>query len=368
MATSPIVTAIIYTALAILLLLFLSSSNQPHSRHRRLKLRPPPSSSSDRHRPPIPFDPIISNIEQKREDRQWERTHFHLDSDGDDHAPGHEAQPEWEDFMDAEDYINDEERFNVTHRIQLLFPKIDVAPADGFASADELAEWNFQIALREVMHRTSRDMELHDKNKDGFVALGEYDPPSWSRRDDEDNTSSSYNMGWWKEDHFNASDVDGNGLLNLTEFNDFLHPADSTNPKLIQWLCKEEIRERDQDKDGKLDFQEFFRGLFDSIRNYDEVHNESDTSETAPAKKLFQDLDKDNDGFLSEDELKAVIGNLHPSEHYYAKQQADYALSQADTDKDGRLTLTEMIEHPYVFYSSIFNDEDDDDDFHDEFR
>lgn len=44
---------------------------------------------------------------------------------------------------------------------------------------------------------------------------------------------------------------------------------------------------------------------------------------------------------------------------------------QADTDKDGRLTLTEMIDNPYVFYSAVFNeDEDDDDDYayHDEFR
>lgn len=38
-------------------------------------------------------------------------------------------------------------------------------------------------------------------------------------------------------------------------------------------------------------------------------------------------------------------------------------------DKDGRLTLTEMIENPYVFYSAVF-DEDEEDDYvyHDEFR
>lgn len=42
---------------------------------------------------------------------------------------------------------------------------------------------------------------------------------------------------------------------------------------------------------------------------------------------------------------------------------------QADEDKDGRLTLTEMIENPYVFYSAIFNDDEDEDgDYHDEFR
>lgn len=42
---------------------------------------------------------------------------------------------------------------------------------------------------------------------------------------------------------------------------------------------------------------------------------------------------------------------------------------QADADKDGHLTLSEMIDSPYVFYSAIFNeDEDDDYEYHDEFR
>jgi len=41
---------------------------------------------------------------------------------------------------------------------------------------------------------------------------------------------------------------------------------------------------------------------------------------------------------------------------------------QADTNKDGRLSLQEMIEHPYVFYSAIFSEDDDDGDFNDEFR
>ena len=57
------------------------------------------------------------------------------------------------------------------------------------------------------------------------------------------------------------------------------------------------FRQRDKDEDGKLNFQEYFHGLFDSLRNYDEVHNVSTTSETAPAKKLFQDLDQDKDGY-----------------------------------------------------------------------
>jgi len=108
------------------------------------------------------------------------------------------------------------------------------------------------------------------------------------------------------------------------------------------------------------------------VRSYnEEVHNSShehDDSMEAPARKLFAELDKDGDGYLSDVELLPVIGKLHPSERYYAKQQADYIISQADGDKDGRLTLTEMIDNPYVFYSAIFNEDSEDEEYHDEFR
>lgn len=54
---------------------------------------------------------------------------------------------------------------------------------------------------------------------------------------------------------------------------------------------------------------------------------------------------------------------------YFIIETMCWFLLQADADKDGRLTLTEMIENPYVFYSAIFNEDDEDDyEYHDEFR
>ncbi|XP_062223703.1 uncharacterized protein LOC133922393 isoform X3 [Phragmites australis] len=313
-------------ALASAGLLFLLLSLSPSSpsptahQHRRLRLR-------SRHRQ-IPFDPVIADLERRLEDREWER----LAAAG-LHAPGMEAAPVPGDLSGGEadadeDYINDAARFNVTRRVEALFPKIDVDPADGAVTGAELAAWNLASARREVLHRTARELELHDRDHDGRIAFSEYERPSWAWRFD-DHNSTNDGVGWWKEEHFNASDMDSDGFLNLTEFNDFLHPADTINPKLIHWLCKEEVRERDKDNDGKLNFQEFFSGLFYSIRHYDDEASTDDSNGSdAPVKKSFSQLDLDNDGLLSADELKPIIGNLHPSEHFYAKQQADYVISQ----------------------------------------
>ncbi|KAJ6678098.1 hypothetical protein OIU85_008665 [Salix viminalis] len=367
---------IIYITIALLFLLLVTHTpdTPPNPRNRRIKIRNKFAfDPRHHHHEPVSFDPLVADIERKREDKEWERRRLETSRPElvhDSAAPGHESQPERVDFMDAEDYLNDKEKFNVTNRLLVLFPKIDVEPVDGYLSEHELIEWSLKQSEKEAMHRTKREMDVHDKNHDGFISFAEYKPPSWVH--DSDESSFGNDMGWWKEEHFNASDADGDGLLNITEFNDFQHPADSKNPKLLQWLCKEEVRERDSDKDGKVNFQEFFHGLFDLVRNYgEEGHNSSYLSEDsveAPAKKLFDELDKDGDGFLSDVELLHIIGKLHPSERYYAKQQVDYILSQADSDKDGRLSLTEMIENPYVFYSAIFIDEDNEHDIRDEFR
>lgn len=67
------------------------------------------------------FDPIVAELERHREDKQWERHYFEQShpefAHSADSAPGEESQPEWEEFMDAEDYLNDEEKFNITNRL-----------------------------------------------------------------------------------------------------------------------------------------------------------------------------------------------------------------------------------------------------------
>jgi Ca2+-binding EF-hand superfamily protein len=379
---SPVVVLLLCVAtISLLMFILLSSyspSLQPHGRspHRRLKLHPKNSAavassygtgesggSGAQNRHAAPFDPAIAELERRLEDKEWEREHYRLLHDDGDEKDDH--MKDWEEFLkEEEDFINDDDRFNVSDRIRALFPKIDLDPQDGFVSLDELIRWNLEQARGDQLHRSAREMELYDKNGDGIVSFGDFQ----TLRKESHGEGNSLGFPWWKEEHFNASDANEDGFLNKAEFHDFLNPSDSDNPKVINLLCRQELRQRDKDGDGKLTFEEYFHGLHDHIHGYDDENAEiSHIGNMTIAKERFSKLDKDNDGFISERELEPILDKLHLSERYYARQQATHAISEADKDHDGRLTLEEMIENPYAFYGSVYFS-DDEDYFHEEFR
>ncbi|KAJ1687854.1 hypothetical protein LUZ63_019244 [Rhynchospora breviuscula] len=356
---------VLFLSLTFVVLLYILLASLPHKattfhhRHRRLNLRSHVANSRSGNHTAVIFDPLIADFEQRFEDRQWEQDHFHFENDAHDDMS---HMTEWEEYMKAENFINDEDRFNITDRIIQLFPLIDVSPSDGRVSAQELSAWHLNQGMKQMLHRTQREMQFHDKDKDGFISFSEYEPPAWASSLHDDKS------GFWGEEHFNASDVDGDGLLNITEFNEFLHPSEESNPKTTKWLCKEIIRQRDSDKDGKLDFKEFLSSMYENIKDLDQDHTASHDSSDSRSKDLFMQLDSNHDGYLSEDEVMPTIAKLHPSEIHYAKDQAKYIMSVVDVDNDGFLSLKEMIDNEYAFYGTVFQDEEDIDYYHDEFR
>ncbi|OAY72377.1 hypothetical protein ACMD2_26125, partial [Ananas comosus] len=256
----------IYVALTLFVVLLLSFAPTHHHLrpHRRLKLRSSFAPRGDGggggggHQ--VPFDPLIADIERRREDREWERAHYNFSHGGGgggegDAAPGMESQPD--SWTPRTTSTTRSLQRDAPHRGAL--PKVTWR-ADGAITAEELTEWNLAQAQREVMHRTQRDLELHDKNRDGFISFAEYEPPSWAHTFHENNTTND-GMGWWKETHFNASDVDGDGLLNLTEFNEY----------------------------GFCSYQSFFKKIFILTSPIDSLHvpPASYIQQTVPIQRLY---------------------------------------------------------------------------------
>ncbi|XP_010091199.2 reticulocalbin-2, partial [Morus notabilis] len=171
--------------------------------------------------------------------------------------------------------------------------------------------------------------------------------------------------GWWKQQFVNA-DVDRNGSLSFDEFKDFLHPEDSDNEEIKKWLLTEKLERMDYDKDGKLSFVEFCDHTYDIYKNY--VEYETAGRRVPKPEEKFSELDLDKDRFLTVEELIPILGYLHPGELSYAKYYASYLIHEADDNKDGNLTLEEMLNHEYIFYSTVYDDshENSEDDLHDE--
>ncbi|XP_057950840.1 uncharacterized protein LOC131145659 [Malania oleifera] len=256
-------------------------------------------------------------------------------------------------------------RLNITFRLMVLFPLIDKDPRDGAVSCKELEAWNVQQAMDRLNYMTQKELASLDKDGDEKISLREC-LHKFSDEDIEKDNMGHGEPGWWKE-QFNNADANQDGFLSFDELQDFLHPEDSKNEKIQEWLLREKIKRMDYDDDGKLNFVEFNKGPYNIYKSYAEFEGVG-TVVPSPEEK-FAELDVNKDKFLIEEELKPILKYLHPGELSYAKYYTNYLVHEADDNGDKSLSLEEMLNHEYIFYSVVFDDSAHDDDYyiHDEF-
>lgn len=299
-------------------------------------------------------------------------------------------------FDDGEDWRHDYDdaygSFNVSARLEAIFPLMDL-DHDGHIDKAELKRWHLEQGKNSSKRRADHEFEASDNDKDGYVTLAEYLQDEFeahvdaSEGDDLDHMED-YNKKWIRNTRitFNLSDTNHDGRLNADEFYTFLHPEESgLDTKLVEHLIKQDVREHDTNRDGKLNFTEFFEGLYNELEEhgvegvYDEESGAAgeedplgdayEKKREAKARAMFAELDTDKDGAMTAEELRAsraAVKKLHPTEEDHASDQADHLVGEADGNKDGKLTLTEMLSNHMVFYSTAMNDEDGYP-YHDEF-
>lgn len=307
--------------------------------------------------------------------------------DADDHA--YQGDDQWWDNNYGDD------AFNISARLEELFPVID-ENKDGFVTNVEMEKWHLQVGLNSSINRGRQEFETTDHDENGKVSLQEYLGDDFrlvekAKQDtkkgpDDTDDEDVYNVGWVRTTMktFAVADADQDGELNPEEFQNFLHPEDSADPKLLNHLLTEAVVERDDSKNGKLNFTEFEDNLWHDIKSWDaSYHNndddhyrndygrwgeddpeeaerrkKADEDDKANAAKRFKDLDVNNDGELDAEELRPELSTLHPGEADFAKRQGEHLVEQADDDKDQKLTLAEMQANSYVFYSAAMGDHD----------
>nr|ACF87552.1 unknown [Zea mays] len=261
----------------------------------------------------------------------------------DDHDPG------WSRRFDAElgpvhRYFGPDAPLDVRQRIAYLFAILDRSPRGvgvgvGVGELEAWLRWQAAARLDAV---TRREMAPHDTDRDGAVTLREF---------------FADKMGWWMH-KFASADRDGDGSLNAVEFNDFLHPEDSSQESVMLWLLKDKLSEMDHDGDGRLSQEEFVAQshiIISGARHADDGGHAHDL-ERAEAAKKFTELDADKDNYLTVEEARCVLQSLVTGEFSYATSHAKF-LMKADVNHDGKLSLEEMLDDYISFYSTVYMDD-----------
>uniref|UniRef100_A0A915NX89 EF-hand domain-containing protein n=1 Tax=Meloidogyne floridensis TaxID=298350 RepID=A0A915NX89_9BILA len=162
-----------------------------------------------------------------------------------------------------------------------------------------------------------------DVDKDGFISPEELN--EWLLEED--------------RRYFAAADLNGDLKLNFEEFVAFQNPEHAEHMHDI--LIQNTLNEKDANKNGKIDLAEFLGDLA----------NEQPKSEWFLSEQSrFQDeYDKNKDGVLDGEEMRAW---LVPDLKQTAKQEADHLIESADENKDGKLSIDEVVNAYKIFVGS----------------
>lgn len=125
-------------------------------------------------------------------------------------------------------------------------------------------------------------------------------------------------------------DKDGDGFINTF---DLLTVMQHLGSKISESEAQEMIHEVDEDGKGTINFDEFLKMMAQKAKNKDDEHED--------IKEAFKAFDKNEDGFISVDEMKDVLLSYGLE---MAKDDIEEMFTTVDIDKDGKLNFDEFQE------------------------
>ena len=134
---------------------------------------------------------------------------------------------------------------------------------------------------------------------------------------------------------FNKVDKDGDGEISVEEFKNAVQKLNRNNTEEIESVFKE----IDADKSGKINYTEFIAATM----------NQSIYLKEEKLFQAFKMFDKNNDGFITADEIKNVLGSkqwLTAADPKFKDQGNDIwkkMIQEADGNGDGKIDYNEFI-------------------------
>lgn len=160
-----------------------------------------------------------------------------------------------------------------------------------------------------------------DGDSDGKLTLAEVlrDLEQWGGEDGGERSQKSALTMDLEREKFKLADADKNGLLDTQEFPALFFPE--THDGVLELMTKAALEVKDTDKDGLLTLREFCHVGDDAVLNSED----------------FAKLDKDGNGLLDLEELKAW-----ESGRFHAEEDMKKLFQIADKDDDMHLTAEEL--------------------------
>ncbi|KAI8512956.1 Reticulocalbin 3, EF-hand calcium binding domain [Branchiostoma belcheri] len=212
---------------------------------------------------------------------------------------------------------------------------------DGFTSEGELAAWFGAVIGRQLDDEVDRVWGLYDVNGAGRLSwdmrLQTYNAVQGRSESELDPTCQTYlKMMARDERRWKRADQDSDGFLSRDEFAAYLYPADFDF--MYETVVEDFIDEYDVDGNGVLSLSEF-TSIFGSSCGVD----------TATLQGQFRSRDTDGDGQLGIQELISWVIRFGYDSN---ADQATRLIQDADTDTDGRLSLSEI----QAYYRTVLSD------------
>ncbi|XP_022338893.1 calumenin-B-like isoform X2 [Crassostrea virginica] len=232
-------------------------------------------------------------------------------------------------------------------RLAIIVGKID-KDGDGQVTEQELKDWIQYVQKRYIVTDTDRMWKDHDVQGDKLL-WSAYKKRTYGSDDDpneEDSSTFSYkDMIERDERRWKAADKDNDGFLSKEEFADFLHPEEAEHMRDI--VVKETMEDIDKDKDGFISLEEYIGDMWPD-------KNEEEPEWVKTERETFKTLrDKNGDGKMDLEEVKNWI---IPPDYDHTEAETRHLIHESDSDKDGKLSKDEILEHYDLFVGSQATD------------